>query len=459
MTMLPSQPRGAAPLLASGAAVPAPIPFREACRLWAKVGFISFGGAAGQIAMLHRFVVDERRWLDERSFLDALNFCTLLPGPEAQQLATYIGWRLHGVRGGLVAGALFVIPGALVMLALSLLYSLGRGFTVVDGVFLGIKAAVLAIVAEALHRIGTRALKSRALVILAVATFVALVALNASFPVIILAAAVIGALGSRFAPGAFAVVDRQPRAEQAPGGQSGALRAATLCTLAWLLPVVATALALGSSHVLVDLGLFFSKLAVVTFGGAYAVLAYLADAAVETKGWVTAGEMVEGLGLAETTPGPTILVNQFVGFLAAQKSPEPFGPLVAGTLGALMTTWVTFVPSFVWIFAGAPFLDRIVGNPRLAGALAAITAAVVGVVASLAVRFGLQVLFAEVGQWRWAGLVLPWPSLASLRPEMLALSLFAALLLFRLHLGVVKTVAVMAAGGLTLTLASAWLAR
>jgi chromate transporter len=429
------------------------VAFGEAMRLWAKVGFLSFGGAAGQIAMLHRFVVDERRWLDERGFLNALNFCTLLPGPEAQQLATYLGWRLHGVRGGLVAGALFVIPGAVVMLALSLLYSLGSGLAVVAGLFAGIKAAVLAIVAEALIRIGRRALKSRTLVVLAVATFLAIVVVGVPFPALILAAALIGAVASRAAPQAFGTGGR---AVPAAGGPvrpaSGALTAAALSLVAWWLPVGLAALALGASHVLVDLGLFFSKLAVVTFGGAYAVLAYLADAAVGVKGWVTPGEMVDGLGLAETTPGPTILVNQFIGQLAAERRPAPFPPLAAGILGALMTTWVTFLPSFVWIFAGAPYLERIVGNPRLAGALAAITAAVVGVVASLAVTFGLHVLFATVGEVRGGGLRLPVPAWSSLRPDMLALSLVAGVLLFRFHAGVVATVAAMAAAGLTLML-------
>jgi chromate transporter len=426
----------------------------EATRLWAKVGFLSFGGAAGQIAMLHRFVVEERRWIDERGFLDALNFVTLLPGPEAQQLATYLGWRLHGVRGGLLAGLLFVVPGAIVMLALSLLYDAGRGLAVVDGIFLGIKAAVLAIVAEALHRIAGRALKSRTLALMAVATFVAIVALRVPFPYIIAAAALIGALGSRIVPQAFAGTVRDVSRRAAPPRRAaGAHLAAALSALAWALPVALAALALGPSHILVDLGLFFSKLAVVTFGGAYAVLAYLADAAVGAKGWVTTAEMVDGLGLAETTPGPTILVNQFVGYLAATRAPDPFTPLAAGVLGSLMTVWVTFAPSFVWIFAGAPHLERIVAQPRLAGALAAITAAVVGVVASLAVTFGLQVLFGPVATLHLGPLALPWPDIAALKPSTLLLSGLAALLLFRLHFGVVKTVAALAAAGLVVTLA------
>lgn len=436
----------------TGAAPAEPVSLREATRLWAKVGCLSFGGAAGQIAMLHRLVVDERRWLDDRSFLNALNFCTLLPGPEAQQLATYLGWRLHGVVGGLIAGALFVVPGALVMFALALLYGYGQGLAVVEGLFLGIKAAVLAIVAEALHRIGKRALKSRTLVTIALASFVAIVVLDVPFPAVVGAAALIGAVGSRAAPGAFGIAERPPAPAGTQPSSSGALLAAGACLLAWWAPVLLATLMLGPGHLLVELGLFFSKLAVVTFGGAYAVLAYLADAAVEAKGWVTTAEMVDGLGLAETTPGPTILVNQFVGTLAALRNPAPFGPVAAAALGSLMTVWVTFLPSFVWIFAGAPSLERIVGNPRLAGALAAITAAVVGVVASLAVTFGLQVLFAEVGSWRLGPFRLPWPVITSLRPDMLLLSVVSAVLLFRFHFGVVKTVAVMAVAGLCLSL-------
>lgn len=433
----------------TGSSTPEAVSFWEATRLWAKVGFLSFGGAAGQIAMLHKLVVDERRWLDERTFINALNYCTLLPGPEAQQLATYVGWRLHGVRGGVVAGALFVIPGAFVMLGLSLLYVMGRGLTVVDGLFLGIKAAVLAIVLEAIERIGRRALRSGPLVILAIASFAAILVFDAPFPAVIVAAALIGSvLGGKPAPSALSDVG-QPQATPSVGLPVASL----VCAVAWWFPVALAAALLGASHVLVDLGLFFSKLAVVTFGGAYAVLAYLADAAVETKRWVVPSEMIDGLGLAETTPGPTILVNQFVGFLAAYRMPDPFTPLVAGILGALITTWVTFAPSFLWIFAGAPYLERIVGNRRLAGALSGITAAVVGVIATLAVTFGLRVLFGDVGQIRWGAAIIPWPQLGTLKPDMALLSLLAALLLFRWHVSVVKTIVTMALTGLAFALA------
>ncbi|HEY8566004.1 MAG TPA: chromate efflux transporter [Beijerinckiaceae bacterium] len=432
------------------------VPFAEAVRLWAKVGILSFGGAAGQIAMLHRFVVEERRWMDERAFLAALNFVTLLPGPEAQQLATYIGWRLHGAWGGLLAGALFVVPGALVMLALTLLYVAGGGSALVAGAFLGIKAAVLAIVAEALHRIGKRALKTPLLVALAVLSLVALLAFDLPFPVVIVAAGLFGAGVSLAAPERLGLADRNAPVTALPAGRGSGLVPVLASAALWALPVVVAALLLGPGHVLVEIGLFFSKLAVVTFGGAYAVLAYLADAAVEAKRWVLAGEMVDALGLAETTPGPTILVNQFVGTLAAMRAPAPFSAPVAAVLGALMTSWVTFAPSFLWIYLGGPHLERLTGDRRLAGALTGITAAVVGVIATLAFTFAINVLFADVGAWRLGPAMLPWPNLASLRLDAAGLAVFAALLLFVWHRGVVQTVALPALAGLLLAAARGW---
>lgn len=421
------------------------VSFAQAARLWAKVGLLSFGGAAGQIAMLHRFVVDERRWLDERRFLAALNFCTLLPGPEAQQLATYIGWRLHGVLGGLTAGLLFVLPGAAVMLLLSVLYVLGSGSLLVAGLFTGIKAAVLAIVAQALIRIGGRALRTPMLVGIAAASFVAIFVLSLPFPAVIVAAAVAGMITHRAERSAPPVPEDEFAASRA---RYWMIVAACLAT--WGAPLALAVAALGSGHILVEIGLFFSKLAVVTFGGAYAVLAYLAQASVE-RGWLGPGEMVDGLGLAETTPGPTILVNQFVGFLAAYRSPAPFSRLVAGCLGALMTVWVTFAPSFLWIFAGGPYLERIVADRRLAGALAAITAAVVGVIATLAVRFGLAILFTRQSEATLGPIAVPWPDWTSLRLDVLGLCALAAFLIFRLHLGVVATVGTLAALGLSLS--------
>jgi chromate transporter len=430
-----------------------PVPtFREATWLWARVGFLSFGGAAGQIAMMHRMVVDERRWVDDRTFLDALNYCTLLPGPEAQQLATYLGWRLHGIRGGIVAGAFFVVPGALLMLALSWLYVLGRDIPLMAGVFFGIKAAVLAIVAEALIRIGRRALRDAVLIVLAVTSFLALFLLAMPFPLVIVAAACVGLIRAWRGSGSLP----PPSAPSLLQETSRGTRAALLTALGWLLiwwaPVALAAIIFGGGHILVETGLFFSKLAVITFGGAYAVLAYLADAAVVHKGWVNAAEMVDGLGLAETTPGPTILVNQFVGFLAGYRAPAPFSPLGMASLCALMTVWVTFAPSYVWIFAGAPFFERMRANRYVTGALASITAAVVGVIASLAVWFALNVLFAHVTTIWHGAFRLYTPDLASLRPDALALAIVAAVMLFVMHRGVVTTILVSAALGAGLTL-------
>ncbi|MGL5361728.1 MAG: chromate efflux transporter [Bosea sp. (in: a-proteobacteria)] len=427
--------------------------FREALALWAKIGCLSFGGAAGQIAMLHRAVVDEKKWIEERRFLDALNFCTLLPGPEAQQLATYLGFMLHGVRGGFAAGLLFVVPGALVMLGLSFLYVLGRGIPLVDGLLFGIKAAVIAIVVEALLKIGKRAFKTRFLVWMAVLSFALLAFLKVPFPLVIGGAALIGAWLAVAKPDLLSLAVR-PDAGQP--STSKATREAFMAAFVWLLiwwaPVLLAVLLLGPGHLLVELGLFFSKLAVITFGGAYAVLAYLAEAAVHSKGWVKAPEMIDGLGLAETTPGPTILVNQFVGFLAAWRNPAPFSPWLAATLGAIMTVWVTFAPSFVWIFGGAPFVERARSNKRIAGALALITAAVAGVIASLLLTFALGVLFGRVGIWQAGPLVLPIPDLTSLNVAAAGLALLAAFLLFRLHRGVVETVAVLAFAGVAVTM-------
>src|SRR3954470_1668248 len=320
--------------------------FGEAFRLWLKIGCINFGGPAGQIAMMHRMLVDEKKWIDEPRFLHALNFCMLLPGPEAQKLATYIGWALHGVRGGLVAGILFVLPGALFMLGLSLAYALGRGVSWIDGALFGIKAAVLVIVVEALLRIGRRALKTPLLYGLAGAAFLAIFFLNAPFPLIVAIAALIGYLVARKSPEQGGLkneaIDTSPAD---PNRWSQFFLASVVGLIVWWAPVGLAALALGPDHVLVTIGEFFSKLAVVSFGGAYALLAYMAQQAVETHHWMTAPEMVDGLGLAETTPGPLILVTQFVGFLAGFRHAAPFSPVAAGVLGAAMTTWVTFTSS------------------------------------------------------------------------------------------------------------------
>lgn len=422
--------------------------FAEAFRLWLKIGCINFGGPAGQIAMMHRMLVDEKKWIDEPRFLHALNFCMLLPGPEAQKLATYVGWALHGVRGGLAAGILFVLPGALVMLALSLAYALGRGITWVDGALFGIKAAVLVIVVEALLRIGRRALKTQLLYGLAGLAFAGIFFLNAPFPLIVAAAALIGYLVARSAPAQVGLKgDEIITTPAAPDRWSQFFRAVVIGLVAWWAPVALAALVFGPNHVLVSIGMFFSKLAVVSFGGAYALLAYMAQQAVETYGWMTAPEMVDGLGLAETTPGPLILVTQFVGFLAAFRDAAPFSAIMAGVLGAAMTTWVTFTPSMLWIFAGAPFVEQLRGNRHLSGALAAITAAVVGVILNLTVWFALHVLFGKVtemhaGPLRWFAFD---PLALDLKAA--ALALVAAVLAFRLHRSLIEVVAVMAVLG------------
>lgn len=429
--------------------------FAEFFKVWLKIGCVNFGGPAGQIAMMHRVMVDEKKWIDEPRFLHALNFCMLLPGPEAQKLATYIGWLLHGVRGGLTSGILFVLPGALFMLALSLLYALGRGFSLIDGALFGIKAAVLVIVVEALIRIGKRALKTWPLRALAAGAFIGIFFLALPFPLIVAAAALTGFLVARSSPELLGVkTNVEDLAAPPPDRWRHALIATAIGLVAWSAPIALAWVLLGPDHVLVSIGAFFSKLAVVSFGGAYAVLAYMAQQAVETHHWMTAPEMVDGLGLAETTPGPLILVTQFVGFLAAFRDAPPFSPLVAGILGALMTTWVTFTPSMLWIFIGAPFVEQLRANRRLSGALAAITAAVVGVILNLTVWFALHVLFGQV-QERQTGW-LRWYAFDPLALDLKAsaLALIAGVLAFWLHRGLIEVVAVMAVLGVAIKLAA-----
>jgi len=425
------------------------VPFGEALRVWLKIGCIGFGGPAGQIALMHRVLVDEKKWIDEARYLHALNFCMLLPGPEAQKLATYAGWLLHGTRGGLAVGILFVAPGALVMLAFSLLYVLGRGIPVVDGALFGIKAAVLVIVVEALIRIGRRSLKTRLLLALAGAAFIGIYFLDLPFPLIVLAAALVGFLVAQSSPELLGLkTGAEGVAAPAPGRWRHAATATAIGLVLWWTPVALAAAMLGSGHVFVDIGIFFSKLAVVSFGGAYALLAYMAQEAVETYRWMTAPEMVDGLGLAETLPGPLIKVTQFVGFLGAYRDAAPFSPVVAGMIGSALTTWVTFVPPMMLIFAGAPFIEQLRSNQRLSGALAAITAAVVGVILNLTVWFVLHVLFARVeevhaGPLRWYAF-----DPATLDLKAFALALVAAVLAFRLHRGLVEMVVIMAALGI-----------
>jgi chromate transporter len=372
----------------------------------------------------------------------------LLPGPEATQLATYVGWLLHGVRGGLAAGILFVLPGAFVMLGLSLLYAYGRGLGPIDGALFGIKAAVLVIVFEALIRIGKRSLKSSLLVSLAALAFISIFFFAVPFPLIVIAAALAGYLIARSRPDLLGLAVKAPDVTDYSGSRWRQFTIATIIGLAiWWAPVALAALTLGPHHILVGVGIFFSKLAVVTFGGAYAVLAYMAQQVVETNGWLTAPEMVDALGLAETTPGPLILVTQFVGFLAAFREAAPFTPLSAGLLGAALTTWVTFVPAMLWIFAGAPFIEQLRGNRQLAGALAAITAAVVGVILNLSVWFALHVLFGKltemhIGPLRWYAFD---PLALDIRAA--ALAAIAAVLAFGLHRSLIEVIVAMAALG------------
>lgn len=429
------------------------ITFTDLLRAFTRIGLLSFGGPAGQIALMHRELVEERKWVAEEDFLHALNFCHLLPGPEAQQLATWIGWRLHGWRGGLAAGLLFVIPGALIILALSVLYAIAANLAWVGALFLGVKAAVLAIVVQALLRIAGRALDTGLKRALAVAAFVGLFLFDLPFPLIVLGSGVIG----------MAVAAKRPDLLALKPGKVGEVLPdrpwrTTILSIAlwgavWGAPMLLIALTLGQDHVLWDIGAFFSQLAIVTFGGAYAVLAYMAQEAVQGFGWLRPREIADGLGLAETTPGPLILVTQFVGYLAAFRAPEPFSPVVAGLLGAGLTTWVTFAPCFLWIFALAPWIDRLGNAVRLKGGLAAVTAAVVGVIANLTAWFALHVLFAEVGQRQFGPLRLYWPDPASFDWRAGVLAAIACALVFGLKWSVLRVLMAAALGGMVLVLA------
>jgi chromate transporter len=445
--------------------------FREALSVWSKIGLLSFGGPAGQIALMHRMLVDEKRWIGEQRFLHALSYCMLLPGPEAQQLAIYIGWLLHGVRGGLAAGVLFVLPGAVVMLVLSSIYALYHDISAIAALFLGVKAVVLAIVVEAILRIGRRALKNRLAVTIAVIAFIGIYVLKIPFPLIVLGAGLIGWIGHRISPAAFAssghgngakpdtqglidtLIDRG-QLSHTRSSTPRALRTLGIWLLIWLGPILALRLATGAHSVWSDIGDFFSVMAVVTFGGAYAVLAYVAQAAVEGYHWLLPHEMVDGLGLAETTPGPLILVLQFVGFLAAFRAPGAFDPLLAGTLGALLVLWATFTPCFLWIFVGAPYVEALRSNQAISAALAAVTAAVVGVIANLALWFALHVLFGATRKIAFAGLQLEAPVLSTLNGITAAIALAAVIAMLRFKVGALPTLGFGALAGLaTLLLA------
>ena len=416
---------------------------REATAVWWRIGWLSFGGPAGQIALMHRILVDEKGWLDEARYLHALNYCMLLPGPEAQQLATYSGWLLHGVRGGLLAGLLFILPGALIILLLSWLYVLLGDVPLVEGLFFGLKAAVLAIVVQALLRIATRTLRGTLRPLLAAAGFVALFAFNLPFPLVVLGAGLIGFVAARLQPWKHDAPETPPAIVDRPG----TFMAAMVCLGLWVATVVGLLLALGSEDVFSRIALFFSKLAVVTFGGAYAVLAYVAQQGVEQYQWLQPGEMLDGLGLAETTPGPLILVTQFVGFLAGLRHAAGEAPLLMATLAALLTTWVTFLPCFLWVFLGAPYVEKLRDQPALSAALAAITAAVVGVIANLALWFGINLLFDEqvrVTAWVFD---MQLPALGSVDGPSLALAVVAFILTFLLRLRLLSVLGVSAVLG------------
>ena len=450
----------------------------ELTRLFGKIGLISFGGPAGQIALMHEEIVDKYKWVPEEEYLQALNLCHLLPGPEAQQLAAWIGWRLHGTLGGLIAGLLFVLPGALVMLGLSGLYVLAWKVSWLAGMFLGIKAAVLAIVAQALIRIAGRALNTPAKKAIAVLSFVLLFLFNAPFPLVILGAGVAGALIARrspkllgIKPASSSTVSPEP-VEGRVTNESGASTSSAqtvwgaearqsnllthiLKTIAiwgsiWAAPMVLIYTTLGPGHVLWEVGAFFSQLAIVTFGGAYAVLAYMAQEAVNGFAWLSAGEMADGLGLAETTPGPLILVTQFVGFLAGFRTPAPFDAWTAGILAAMLTTWVTFAPCFLWIFALAPAMDRLRSLTWLQGSLSTITAAVVGVIANLSLWFALHVVFRIVGELHFGPARIYWPEWSSLDWRTLVIGAGAAVLLFRFKLNIIKMLSIAAVAGMVL---------
>ena len=447
------------------------ISFGEAVTTWARIAALSFGGPAGQIAMMHRILVEEKRWIGERRFLHALNYCMLLPGPEAQQLAIYIGWLMHRTRGGLVAGALFVLPGFIAIMALSILYALFGGVGPIAGLFFDLKCAVLAIVLQAVVRVGRRALKSRVFLAIAAGAFVAIFFLSVPFPLIILTAGLIGFVGGRAGVPAFLVggghgpqaAHEVADADSALGeampaharpSLSWSLKVAAILLVLWVAPTLACGLLLGWGETFATIGLFFSKMAVVTFGGAYAVLAYVAQEAVGTYHWLRPGEMLDGLGMAETTPGPLIIVNQFVGFMAAFRSPGGLPPLLAGALGGILTTWVTFTPCFLWIFLGAPFVEALRQARALNAALSAITAAVVGVILNLAVWFGLHSLFRQTEVFSLFGRPFEVPAPTSVNLAPLVLTAAAILAVFRFKVGTLPLLGACAAAGVVWFLVS-----
>lgn len=399
--------------------------FLQAFQVWLQIGLLSFGGPAAQISLMHRMIVDEKKWLSEKQFLNALSFCMLLPGPEAMQLATYAGWRLHGVAGGLVAGLMFVLPGALVVLGLAIIYALFGTVPLVESLFLGIKAAVVIIVIEALLRVSKKALHDVQHWLIAAVAFSGIFFLALPYPLIVLMAATYGFFVMPAATGKSPEVSTKPQA-------LATVRTVALWALIWLVPLIALTIAVGEGDILSDIGWFFSKLAVVTFGGAYAVLAYMGQDVVVAHGWLSAGQMMDGLGLAETTPGPLILVTEFVGFLAAYQNGGG-SPVLMGVFGALVALWATFAPCFLWIFAGAPYFEWLNDQPRLKGALTGITAAVVGVILNLSIWFALHVFFAKVELLHKGPFLLWTPEIASVNGPVVLIAVICGVLILRLH--------------------------
>jgi chromate transporter len=444
------------------------VALRDAVKVWTRVAALSFGGPAGQIAVMHRILVDEKKWISDARFLHALNYCMLLPGPEAQQLATYVGWLMHKTRGGLIAGSLFIVPGIIAIMALSYVYAAFGKVPIVAALFFGLKAAVLAIVLEAVVRVGKRALKNNVMLALAAAAFVAIFFFGMPFPIIIVAAGLIGYLGTvsgstLFQTGGHGGGKAEAKDDSLLGSYvpeharlnwTHTITHAVIWLALWLVPVAAIVLAKGRGNVFSEIAIFFSEMAVVTFGGAYAVLAYVAQTAVQYYQWLSAGEMLDGLGMAETTPGPLIMVLQFVGFMAAFRDPGSLHPMLAGTLGGLLATWVTFAPCFLWIFVGAPFIEYLRDNKALNGALSAITAAVVGVILNLAVWFAIHVVFREVVQVRAYWFRFDAPVFSSVDAWALLLSLAAMIAIFRFKIGMMPVLATASALGIALYLAA-----
>ncbi len=458
-------PSSARPTMADADRPSHGVAFADAFAVWLRIAGLSFGGPAGQIAVMHRILVEDKRWISNSRFLHALSYCTLLPGPEAQQLATYVGWLMHGQAGGLMAGGLFILPGVVAIMALSVIYAGWGNVTWIAAAFFGLKAAVLAIVVDAVIRVGGRAMRNAPLRALAVAAFVAIFFFATPFPLIIFAAGLIGFFAAKFGAAAFApstspagggepADDRSLLGEASPPhtrpSSARAIRAALVWGGVWLAPVAAVVAFLGMDSVFGHIAIFFSEMALVTFGGAYAVLAYVAQEAVSTYGWLTAGEMLDGLGMAETTPGPLIMVLQFVGFMAAYRAPTGLSPMLAGAAGGLLATWVTFAPCFLWIFLGGPYIEMLRGHKALAGALSAITAAIVGVILNLAVWFAIHAIFRETFAVRGLGFSFDAPSLRSVDPWALALALGAAVAVFKFKIGTPPTLAICCVAGVAL---------